>query len=243
MKSQCLALAIAACLSCSATAEESNERNWDASAELGWNVTSGNTDTSSLKTRLKVTHDLENWDNTYLFDGLRKEDEGEVSADKWLLSAKGNYKLDDPNTFMYLFAQTEGDGQGAFKNYNTLAFGYGERLYETETITLDADIGPGYTFFTRNDDTESEDNSAIVRASAGLTWNISESATFEQTVSVDKELRNEKNTKTRLESSVSAKINGQLQMKFGLTVINNSEVSEDKKKTDTETSFTLVYAF
>ena len=83
----------------------------------------------------------------------------------------------------------------------------------------------------------------MVRASAYLGWTISDSATFSQKVMVNRELSDEKNTKTRLESAVTTKINGSLQMKLGFTLVNNSKVPDDRKKTDTETSVTIVYSF
>jgi putative salt-induced outer membrane protein len=217
--------------------------NWDVSAELGLNFTSGNTDTSTLKTRIEVTHHLTRWDNNYFIDALRKDDDGEESANKWLISAKGSYKLERENAFLFVEGSREEDKIGVFDNYNSLAIGYGERLYETESIHIDADVGPGYVFFKNNGENQENQNSSILRASAYLNWTISDSATFSQKVMIHRELSDNKNTKTRLESTVTTKINGSLQMKLGLTIVNNSVVPDDRKETDTETSVTLVYTF
>ena len=239
------ALAVLAALTTNVQADESadkEQRNWNANAELGFNFTSGNTKTSSMKTRLDVKHLLEKWSNQYIFDGLRKKDNDQVSASKWLLSAKGNYALEAKNTYLFVQGSREEDKLGVFDNYNVVSFGYGQRFYETDAVIINADIGPGYTFFEKNADGFSDD-SAIVRASADLSWAISESSAFSQKVIIDRELSGNKNTKTRLESGLSASINGSLKMKLGLTILNNSVVPANTKKTDTETSVTLVYAF
>jgi putative salt-induced outer membrane protein len=243
MKHKLILLATLGALSSNAFAEGEEERNWNASAELGFNFTTGNTKTSSLKSRIDATHELEKWSNSYIFDALRKKDNDDVSASKWLISAKGNYKLAEKNAFLFVVGSREEDKLGVFDNYNTVAFGYGKRFYETSTMTISADVGPGYTFFEKNNTTTGSDNSAIIRASANLTWALSETANFSQAIIINKELSDQKNTKTRLESSLSARLNGSLQMKLGLTVLNNSEVPAGSKKTDTETSVTLVYAF
>lgn len=248
MKQKLITLAILSTLSSSVfitkvAAAEEEPRSWEAAAELGFNLTSGNTDTSTLKTRVDVKHTLTNWDNQYILDALRQDDNGNESANKWLVAVKGNYRLEKENAFMFVEGSREEDQVGVYDNYNSLAFGYGERFYDTESVFIKADIGPGYIFFKNNGINQESENSGILRVSAELGWEISESATFGQKVIINRELSNEKNTKTRLESSVTAKINGSFQMKFGLTILNNAKVPANLKKTDTETSVTLVYSF
>jgi putative salt-induced outer membrane protein YdiY len=238
-------LAVLAALSTTVQANDSVEkekRSWDAAAEVGFNFTSGNTETSSLKTRLDVRHQIQKWNNQYIFDALRKKDKEQVSANKWLIAGKANYDLEQENTFLFIEGSREDDEFGAYDNYNKLAIGYGQRFFESETITVDADLGPGYVAFKKNTD-GFEDKSPIIRASADLNWIISDNAAFSQTVIVDRAFGADDNTKTRLVSGLSARINGSLQMKLGLTITNNSVVDEGVEHTDTETSVTLVFAF
>ena len=49
-------------------------------AELGATLTTGNTETSSFKGRLNLKHELGDWENQYLLEGLYKEDTGSVTA-------------------------------------------------------------------------------------------------------------------------------------------------------------------
>lgn len=220
------------------------QRNWNAAAELGFNITSGNSDTESLKTRLEYTHDFESWATGYIFDALRKKDNDTESANKWLLSAKGDYKLTDPNSYLTVGASREEDEFGVFDNYNKITVGYGRRLLESESLTLSADIGPGYAFYEyQSEAPKVSDNSAIVNLAGLLTWKVSENANFSQKAIVEQNLSDERNTKTRLESALTASINGSMKMKLGLTVLHNTDVQDGRKKTDTETSVTLVYAF
>ena len=245
-----ITVAVLSSLSSQVLAEE-EKRTWDASAELGFNLTSGNTETASLKTRIDVTHRLTNWENTYIFDTLKIKDEEKTTADKRLYEAEGNYNLNEAGSFLSVSGTRTENTFGAYDNTNTIAFGYGKRFYNTDSLIINADIGPGYTFFEENNDPYSEEtdepkikgNSSIVRLAGDLSWEISDSATFTQKITINKQLSENKNTNTRSESSISARINNALKMKFGVTIINNSYVSGDSKKTDTETSVTLVYAF
>ena len=245
-----ITLAVLSSLSSHVLADE-EKRAWDATAELGFNLTSGNTETASFKTRIDVKHHMANWDNTYSFDTLKIKDEEKTTADKRLYSAKGNYNLNEAGSFLFISGDRTEDAFGPYDNTNTIAFGYGKRFYNTDSLIINADIGPGYTFFEENKDPDAlpnnepkvKGNSSIVRLSGDLSWKISDSATFTQKVTINKQLSENKNANTRSESSVSARINDALKMKFGVTIINNSYVSGESKKTDTETSVTLVYAF
>ncbi|MFT4928970.1 MAG: putative salt-induced outer membrane protein, partial [Phenylobacterium sp.] len=78
MKHTLISLAILSTFSVPLLAAEATEekRNWDASAELGFNLTSGNTDTSTLKARIDAKHNMTSWENTYVLDILRKDDDG-----------------------------------------------------------------------------------------------------------------------------------------------------------------------
>ncbi len=243
MKKLALFTALAViCQPVAADEADADKRNWSAAAELGFNVTSGNSDTQSLKTRLEFNQDLESWATAYNFDALRKKDNEVESANKWLLTAKGNYKLQDKTAYLTVGASREEDEYGVYDNYNKVNIGYGKRLYKTQDIVLSADIGPGYAFYEHNA-TGISDNSAIVNMSGLLKWKVSQNANFSQKLTIEQGLNDEKNTKTRSESALAVSINGSLKMKLAYTVLNNTEVQPGTKKTDTETSVTLVYAF
>jgi putative salt-induced outer membrane protein YdiY len=79
-----------------------------------------------------------------------------------------------------------------------------------------------------------------VRGAAQLRWRVSPSAAFSQSVSVE---RGTSNMHSIAETALSTKINGTMQMKAAFSARNDSNVPENKKNTDTQTSLTLVYSF
>ena len=230
-----------------ATQAEEAVKPWSTSAELGAIATSGNTKGTSITGKIDSKQELENWSNEYAFAAFYKEDEltnatgekvTEKSAERFFISGKGGYKLDTDHAKLYIFGSYTDDTFGAYKKYALVSVGYGDRLYQDDTKTLEAEVGPGYYSGRTSDDTT--ENGAMVRAAATLNWKISDTAGFKQTLSVE---MGENNTRTGAESSISAKINGSMQMKAAFLVMNDSDVPLGKKKTDTQTSLTLVYSF
>lgn len=241
MNKSLITLAVLSTLSANVFAEE-EKPTWEIAAGLGVSLTTGNTETTSVNANLHVNQYLESWDMLYKFDTIKQKSDGESSADNRLYSAKGQYRLEDEHSFLFAEGKRIEDKFGPYAENNTIAVGYGQRFYETETLTMDADIGPGYTSYERNE-TGEDGNSSILHMAAGLKWLISDSATFTQSVIVDKQLSDDKNALTILHSSLSTRINGSLKMSLDFKVTNNSKVQADKENTDTITSVKLVYSF
>lgn len=220
---------------------------WKSSAEASVIVTSGNTSTTTLRGKIDARQQLEEWKNQYVFDTLFKreettnadgEQENRRSAERYFLSAQGNYKLETEHSFLLLYAAHLEDKFGSFRSNSIVSGGYGYRLLDTDEHTIDAEIGPGYRYGEK--DSGEEVKGFIVRASGVYAWKISDSANFEQKLSIE---TGSGNTFTKSESYVSAKLNGSLRMKFGFVVSHNSNVDAGKENTDTETTMTLVYQF
>ncbi len=259
MKLKALSILVAASAATSAFAADET-KTWDVTSELGAIVTSGNTETTTLKGGIKVLHNLENWNNEYKLDGLYKEDEIENDQgvketqrtnEKYSISAQGNYKLNEKHSHLFIYGSHVSDYFGAYRNESVISAGYGLRVIDRSDMWLNAEIGPGYKYFQYPDNsTEVDDNGnslageregeVIALGKVDYNWQISDSARFTQLVSVE---YGDTNTKTRSESAILAKINGSLQMKVAYNITHNSKVADDKENTDTETSLTLVYSF
>lgn len=240
-------LALAVLASAPALADDATDKVWTTSAELGAITTSGNTVGTSITGKIDAKQELQHWSNQYIFSAFFKEDEKtdengdkytEKSAERFLISAKAAYKLEDEFDKLFVFGSYTDDKFGAYTKYSTLAVGYGTRLYNSEDMSLDTEIGPGY--FSGERSTGETEKGFIVRGAGAFKWTISESATFAQTLSVE---YGTDNTRTIAETSLQAKVNGSLQMKAAFLVQNDSDVPEGKKSTDTQTSLTLVYSF
>lgn len=234
-------------LSGSVLAETTPVKSWSTAAELGAITTSGNTKGTSVTGKIDSKQELEHWSNEYVLSAYFKEDEqkdssgvtrNKKSAERYFVSGKGGYKLDQDNATLFVFGSYTDDAFGAYSKYSLVSLGYGDRLYQDDNKTLDAEIGPGY-FSGRTSDDRTE-NGLMLRSAANFNWAFSDTASFKQTLSVEV---GSDNTRTAAESSISAKLNGKMQMKAAFLVQNDSDVPLGKKKTDTQTALTLVYAF
>jgi len=256
-----LALVLAA-LSTTAIAEEL--RPWEVEVELGAIATSGNTETTSLHGKLDAKQNLTNFRNQYIISSLYKKDEvlqddntktKEKTADKYLVSAKSAYLLEgshpkdgDKSSYLFGFASYTHDEFGAYQTYETIALGYGDWLYSTDTINWFVEAGPGYFRGEKVVETEDVNNpyyietekGALLRLATEFEWKFSQTAVFKQIVSVESA---SDNTRILSETSVAASITNAMQMKVGFAVASDSKVAPGKEKTDTITSATLVYKF
>ena len=70
MKLKLLSILVAVSATTSAFASEEEQKTWEVTSEVGAIITSGNTETTTLKGGIKVLHNLENWNNEYKLDGI-----------------------------------------------------------------------------------------------------------------------------------------------------------------------------
>lgn len=251
IRSSILLAGITSILATHALAQDDESKRWKVSTELGVISTSGNTETTSVQGKIDVKQHLTRWHNHYIFSALFKEDQvtqddgtktTEKTAEKYFGSIKSAYQLENEHSNFFVFGSHAEDEFGSYNRYSTAAIGYGMRLFNGESVQLDAEIGPGYFRGERvlEDETVETETGMILRGAASLAWQISPSAEFKQTLSVES---GDDNTRTVAESSLSTRINASMQMKVGFNVANDSNVAPDKENTDTMTYVNLVYNF
>jgi putative salt-induced outer membrane protein YdiY len=218
------------------------EKPFSMDGEFGFISTSGNTETTSIKAKLSAHQELVMWSNDYKVEGLYKKDEvsevSQTTAQKYFLSGQGNYKLTNPDHRIFGFASYEDDRFSSFDYQSTIAAGWSQKVWQDDASQFNYSIGPGYSFAKRQ--TGESENGAIVRASMNYQLKISDTAQFKQVVSTE---IGSDNTKSKSESSVSAKISDGFSLKVSLVLDHNSDVPDGKENLDTQTAVTLVYTF
>lgn len=256
------AFTMIAALPFSAIAESTDadkSKKLEGQFELGVIATSGNTETQSYKGKLDVKQDLENWRNQFILEGLYKRDQVEIddgsgeitkedrtTAEKYFGSAQGDYKLNAEYASFFMYAEYESNRFSGFDFQYTVAAGYSNRLFTTDNSHLTYDIGPGYTVDQPEEidgvEQESEEN-VVLRVAIKYEYQISENAKFTQNVSSNYSTDDEKNTKTKSVTALTAQLNSSLALRASYTVDYNSEVPAGREHADTETAITVVYSF
>ena len=218
-----------------------------AELELGVIAITGNTESTALKAKATVKQDFEAWKAKYQLDTLYKrgKNEGETdtrtTAHKLFLSAQSDYKLSSENTSVFVYGSYTRDRFSGYKYQNTVSVGYSARLLANEDSFLDYSIGPGYSFSKTDKDTE--DEMAIVHVELQYEYTLSPNAMFQQALSTEAALQNDKNTRSKSETSISVKLRDDLSMKAAYSLTHNSQVLNNKKHTDGTTSIIFAYTF
>ena len=223
---------------------------WNTQAELGAINTTGNTEGTSVTGKIDAKQELENWSNEFIASGYYAETEliaadgskyKQSSADQYTLSARGAYKLVEPGQKLYALASHVSDKFGAYTKYSSFSVGHSSTWLKTPAQSLEVEVGPGYFKGTRIDDLqEIHESGFTIRGAGTFKWQLSQTALFTQTVSVE---RGTSNTHTVAETALSAKILNRMQMKAAFSAKSDTNVSDERKSTDTTTSLTLVYSF
>lgn len=221
---------------------------WRASAEFGFLMRSGNTDSKSWKTKLDLQRDTELWRHRAAFTydrAERKTDTGtEIDTDRLFTSIQSNRVFgSNKNSSFFMYGSHEKDKMSSFNYQRTIAAGYGSRYRHNEKLFADFEIGPGLSY--NKPINEKSDVDGILRLAANIEWDISESSRFTQLLSSEV---GEDNTRSRAVSALTANLNSRLAMRLTLTFTHNTSVGEisngiKPEKLDTETAVTLVYTF
>lgn len=210
---------------------------WKGEAGLGVVSTSGNTQTTTVKAYAGLLHEKENWRHTGKFDALNSSDAVRTTAERYMLSGKSDYKFGEFN-YMFGMIGYESDRFAGFDYRLSEVVGYGRRVINQNTLTLDLEAGPGarQTKFK----TGGSDHELIGRVAGNLLWKLSPTASFSENLTSE---FGSKSTITRSVTALTAQLMGNLAMKLSYTVRHISDVPAEAKKMDTETAVTLVYGF
>lgn len=214
---------------------------WSGDLEFGYVATSGNTEETTIKGLADINREKDAWRYKLQFESLNSEANDERSAEKYFVSNRLAFQFNESD-FAFAYASYDDDRFSGFDYQATVAFGYGRRLLNNETMQWDVEIGPGYRISKVSDDTTGEEDSEeiIVRLYTNYVWDFSENAAFSQSVNTEK---GADNTISKSVTALKVKVIGNFAMKLSYTVKYTEEVPADTKHADTETAVTLTYSF
>ena len=226
------------CLSTSlfAQAEEtSKEKTWNASAELGYIKSSGNSDTETLNAKFNGETAYNKWTQLLTLEAL-KSATGEVrSAEKYRIEVQSDYDLGERSHALGV-ANWENDNFNGLNYTASVAAGYGYKVIKTDEMKLKLEVAPGYRIVEDTNNNTEED--AILRLSEVFSWKLSKTSTFDQNLKVE---TGDSNTETRFGIALTNQVAGNLSMKVAYNIKHNSDVADGVSNSDRETAITLVY--
>lgn len=216
--------------------------NVTGKVELGALQTSGNSETSSYNTKFGVTHTRGEWENKFTGSAFFAEEDDQTTAERYAAGLRSSY---DFSEFNYLFVNFTYDKDlfGGVRERTTQTVGYGRKLVATKRHDLRLEAGAGARQELPQDTGagEPERNSeAIYRGALFYEWDISDTSTFNQSLSVES---GSDNTYSESVTALKLTIIGPTFASISYTVQNNSDVPAGTEKTDTYLSVSLSYEF
>jgi putative salt-induced outer membrane protein len=220
-----------------ATAVAQQEEGLSGQVAFGYLATSGNSDNETVNLKFGGEYNRESWHHSLDGQAVRADTGGVTTAESYDLAWSTQYDLSETN---YIFGRVAWNRNefGAFREQTRETFGYGRRFIDSETHRLDGEIGAGFRQADRIDGT-SEDES-IARVSIDYEWDISETASFSQSVGVES---GSDNTYTESVTALSADVWGDFAIVLSYTIRQNSDVPVGTEKRDTFTAVALEYSF
>ena len=221
-------------LPCAAMAQE---RPWDASISFGYVGTTGNTDTTTYNLEALLKYDTMRWTHNAKFQALGAQENDAARAERYYLEDKSDFNLDADQ---YLFGKGSytDDRFSGFEYQAAFSTGYGRYLLMNDTFNLQGFGGVGYR---QNDIINAgSEGEVILSLGENFAWEISDSSSLIQ--SVTSEIGDEL-TVTRFEIGLESNIIDRIATKINFQARNTSKVPLGNKKTDTQTSVSLVYTF
>ncbi len=230
-----LALAAAAlspALACAA------EEGWSGSGELGLAISKGNTDSETLVGKLAVAREDETWKHALNLAFLYGKSDDIKTARRYEVFGSSGYRL-GARSYVFGSGRNERDQFSTNEYQTTLAGGYGFEAIMREETKLVFEIGPGYRW-AKEQDVRVHNNEAIARGFMDFSHQLTATTRLYDVLLVE---AGADNTFVRNDFGVEVKMTDALALKAGFEVRHNTEVTEDRKRTDTLTTVNVVYGF
>ena len=178
------------------------------------------------------------WTHNFEFDALSSRQDGTGKAERYFIGNKSDYALMNENQYLYALASFTDDRFSGFNYQAIMSLGYGQYFVRNDSVNLEGFTGIGY----RENDVKltGTQGEAVFTLGEKFDWEISESSSITQAFTAD---IGDKRTITKFDIGIESNIMGQISTKIALSIRNNSDVPLGIKKTDTQTSISLVYTF
>jgi putative salt-induced outer membrane protein len=228
---------LAALLFTGTAALAQDEEGFSGRAALGYLSTTGNTETESLNTNFLMGWNYAPWHHRFSGLAVRSSTASVTTAEAYGLSWKTNSDITE-TAYWYGLLAWDKDEFSAYDQQIRESAGYGRHFISTERHALSGEVGIGARQADLRDGASQDET--ILRLSGDYLWNISETSSFNQTLSIES---GEDNTYLEAKSSLSANIRDNLALVVSYTVKSNSEVLPGTERTDAFTAISVEYSF
>jgi putative salt-induced outer membrane protein len=224
---------------------------WTGKGQAGYTSSQGNSEAKSANAALDMSLLEDAWKHAFHLGGLYGQSAGIVAAERWDTNWQSNY---DFTKDFYGFGglRYEHDLFSGFLAQESVTGGVGYKVFDTDRIKLDAQIGAGYKrlrpeVLTRNAlgevtlrTLEPWESNAIGTLGVNYSQVLTASTTLSNKLLVE---AGSNDTLVTDALALAVKISTKLALSVGYTLQNNSTPPAGAKKLDTLETLSLVYSF
>lgn len=237
MKKTWLVMAVTSALSVSTTSL-ADDAKWSGTGQLGFSMTSGNSDTENFTAGLALKRESGKWVSDLFLDLLRASNNDVETAERYTLNTKTGYKFDD-NDYAYYGTRWDKDKFSGFDYTITTSVGWGHKFFDGEEKRLITEVGVGYK--TEALDIDRTENSGVVFVGKlDYMRQITETTKFENMLVLE---AGDDNTFAQNDLGFSFKVSEKFAVKLAHQIRHNTDAPFGKDSTDTLVSANLVYDF
>jgi putative salt-induced outer membrane protein len=207
---------------------------WSGSGQLGFSRTTGNTrdlglvaGLSFLKDGLRLRHKLNGMAD-------RQKTSGVLTRSKYLADYELNYKFND-RLYAYGGVAWDKDAFAGIRRRLSESVGVGYSVLNTDTMKLDLSAGP--SFRQTRYVTGRRSNQTVLKAAADFAWKFSDSFMLTEKAVMFF------NSQFTSSTALTAALAGDLSARLSYDIDRQDEPLPGRKRTDTATRASLVYAF
>jgi putative salt-induced outer membrane protein len=213
-------------------------KGWSGEAQIGGNLSTGNTETEEVSAGVSVQYDGSRWHHELgaAFDYSR--DNGQVSAQRLVLDYEPRYDF-TKRFYGFGFAEYRNDRFSGFSYELSESLGVGYKLLIGDPVSWLVQAGPALRL-SEEDVTGNVATEFGFLAQSDIGWDISDGANLNNETTLL--FAAGRSTLTNL-TALSMRIVGSLQGRLSFEYRNDSDPVAGTKGTDTVTRATLVYGF
>lgn len=223
--------------------------DFTAEIEAGFQLNTGNTESSSFNGRTKLVYDTNKTKQEGTIKAYFAADDEKTTSEKYDLQIQSSYKLDGDTRYFgggYVFGRGDFtlDRYGSYTQISTVSTGYGFDAISDHSTKLSLEVGPGYRY-NMPIETEAEpdpqaNRDIILRTAIKFEQKLQEYTSLNADLTAE---AGEDNSTLTLDMNYKNTLFQDWAFKIGVNVKYTDVVPEGTKQTDTITTFNLLYTF
>jgi len=221
-----------------ANSADAEGAKWSGSGQLGFSMTSGNSDTENLNAGLSLKRESGRWISDMSLDMLRASSDDIETAERYTVNTKTGYKFNDKD-YAYYGTRYDQDKFSGFDYTITTAVGWGHKFHDTEESRLITEIGLGYKTEALDID-RTENNGGVIVGKLDYMRQLTDTIKFENVLVVE---AGDDNSFLQNDLGFSFAINDKFAIKLAHQIRHNTDAPIGNDSTDTLVSANLVYDF